>query len=62
MKILESILKKCGYTRTKRINKHNLFDSEKNYLLYNFYDIIKKMDWNGSIDFIKNPSGYSNAM
>lgn len=46
MKILESILKKCGYTRTKRINKHNLFDSEKNYLLYNFYDIIKKMDFN----------------
>jgi FkbM family methyltransferase len=49
MKIIESLFLKLGYTRSKRISKNKLSsvrESDKDYLLLNFYDTLKQFDFN----------------
>ncbi|SFA70157.1 methyltransferase, FkbM family [Flavobacterium swingsii] len=49
MKIIESLFLKLGYTRSKRISKNKLSsvrESDKDYLLLNFYDTLKEFDFN----------------
>ncbi len=44
MKIIESIFKKLGYTKTKRIHKL-AHTSDKDFLLTNFYNTLKKFEF-----------------